>query len=180
MKKLLILTASILLWNLNIYSQEEKLEIEGAIQIGNAEDPTPDPGTIRFNPANNDFEGWDGTQWWSLTNKPAPPFTDVEESKLTASDGAAGDYFGRSVSISGDYALIGAWRDDDNGSSSGSAYVFIRSGTTWTEQAKLTASDAAADDRFGLSVDISGDYALIGAYGDDDKGSSAGAAYFFK
>ena len=86
-----------------------------------------------------------------------------EEAKLLASDGATGDYFGWSVALSGDYALVGAYKDDDNGSSSGSAYVFVRSGSSWSQQAKLLASDGAADDRFGYSVALSGDYALVGA-----------------
>ena len=54
--------------------------------------------------------------------------------------------------------------DDDNGSDSGSAYVFTRTGTTWTEQAKLTASDGAADDQFGSSVAIAGDTIVVGAW----------------
>ncbi|MEA1966066.1 MAG: FG-GAP repeat protein, partial [Euryarchaeota archaeon] len=84
------------------------------------------------------------------------------EVKLTASDGAAGDFFGYSVAISGDYAVVGAREDDDAGSASGSAYIFKRDGTVWTEQAKITASDGAAGDLFGMSVAISGDYAVVG------------------
>ena len=98
--------------------------------------------------------------------------------KLTASDGAVADYFG-SVSISGDYAIVGAWGDDDNGLDSGSAYIFKRSGSNWNQVAKITASDGAAGDTFG-SVSISGDYAIIGAYGDDDNGLDSGSAYIFK
>ena len=103
----------------------------------------------------------------------------TQQAKLTASDGAFGDSFGRSLSIDGDTALVGAWHDDDYGSRSGSAYVFVRSGTTWTQQAKLNASDGAKDDWFGYSVSVSGDTALVGAYGDDDKGSVSGSAYVF-
>jgi hypothetical protein len=97
-----------------------------------------------------------------------------QEAKLVASDGVAGDRFGWSVSISGDYAVIGACNDD---SSRGSAYVFKRSGTSWSQEAKLVASDGAAGDYFGISVSISGDYAVIGAYYDD---SVRGSAYVFK
>ena len=103
--------------------------------------------------------------------------------KLTASDGAARDYFGYSVSISADgtTALIGAYADDDKGSNSGSAYVFKYNGTSWSQQSKLTASDGAASDNFGSSVSISSDgtTALIGAYFDDDKGADSGSAYVF-
>ena len=103
----------------------------------------------------------------------------AEQAKLTASDVAEDDQFGVSVSISGDYALVGALGDDDAGSTSGSAYIFMRNGSSWTEQAKLTASDAAADDLFGFSVSISGDYAVVGAYLDDDAGDKSGSAYIF-
>ena len=103
----------------------------------------------------------------------------TEEAKLLASDGAAGDYFGNAVSVSGDTAVMGAFGDDDNGNNSGSAYVFVRSGSLWTEQAKLTASDGAADDRFGWSVSVSGDTAAVGAWGDDDNGTDSGSAYVF-
>ena len=104
----------------------------------------------------------------------------TQQAKLTASDAAAGDQFGRSVSISGDTALVGAVGDDDAGSDSGSAYVFVRSGTTWTQQSKLTAGDAAAFDFFGFSVSISGDTVLVGAQGDDDAGTASGSAYIFE
>jgi len=103
----------------------------------------------------------------------------TEQAKLTASDAAAGDFFGFSVSISGDTAIVGAHGNDDTGSNSGSAYVFVRSGTTWTEQAKLTASDAAAFDNFGFSVSISDDRAIVGARLDDDAGGNSGSAYIF-
>ncbi|MBN1256229.1 MAG: hypothetical protein JXA52_00835 [Planctomycetes bacterium] len=109
----------------------------------------------------------DGTSW-------------LEEDKLTASDGAFGDYFGKSVSISGDYAIAGAMFNDDHGSNSGSAYIFKRTGSTWAQQAKLIPSGSAADDFFGCSVAISGDYAVVGAVGCDGIGGDFGAAYIFK
>ena len=102
-----------------------------------------------------------------------------ESEKLTASDAAFSDRFGFSVSIEADRALIGAWRDDDNGIDSGSAYVFDLVGGVWTETQKLTASDGAPDDFFGFSVSLSGDRALIGSQFDDDNGSDTGSAYVF-
>ena len=102
-----------------------------------------------------------------------------ESAKLLASDGAAGDVFGFEVAVSGDTAVVGAFRDDDKGTESGSAYVFVRSGTTWTQQAKLLASDGAAGDEFGFSVAVSGDTAVVGAFRDDDKGTESGSAYVF-
>ena len=103
----------------------------------------------------------------------------TQQAKITASDAASSDYFGYSVEIYGDYAIVGAYRDDDDGSNSGSAYIFVRDGTSWSQQAKLTASDAASNDRFGWSVAIYGDYAIVGAYMDDDDGSASGSAYIF-
>ena len=103
----------------------------------------------------------------------------TEQSKLLASDGAATDIFGHSVSISGNTGLVGALQDDPSGLNSGSAYVFVRSEGVWTEQAKLVASDGAASDFFGYSASLSGDTALVGATGDDDNGSFSGSAYVF-
>jgi hypothetical protein len=103
-----------------------------------------------------------------------------EQAKLTASDGVSGHHFGNSVSISGDYAIVGAPYNDDNGSQSGSAYIFKRDGTNWPQQDKLLAADGAVSDYFGYSVSISGDYAIVGACGDDDSGTVSGSAYIFK
>ena len=103
-----------------------------------------------------------------------------EQAKLTASDAAEGDIFGQAVSLSGDYAIAGAWGDDDNGANSGAAYIFRREGSAWIEEAKLTASDAAEADNFGFSVFLDGDYAVIGARQDDDNGLNSGSAYIFK
>ena len=102
-----------------------------------------------------------------------------EQAKLTAIDSAASDYFGRSVSLSGDSLAIGAYGDDDNGSASGSAYLFIRSNGVWSQQGKVTAADGAEGDQFGYSVSLSGDNLGVGAYGDDDNGESSGSAYLF-
>ena len=116
----------------------------------------------------------------ALTAIPKPAYAQISEFKITASDGARNDRFGYSVSISGDYAIVGADSDDDNGIFSGSAYVFKRSGTSWTQEAKLLASDGATGDQFGFSVSISGDYAVVGAFADDDNGENSGSAYLFK
>ena len=101
------------------------------------------------------------------------------QAKLTADDGAAGDQFGHAVSASGETVVVGAFKDDDRGGSSGSAYVFVRSGTLWSQQAKLTAADGSASDYFGYSLSINGDAVTVGAYQDDEKGSASGSAYVF-
>ena len=103
----------------------------------------------------------------------------TQQAKLTASDAAEGDNFGRSVAVSGETAVVGASANDDAGSNSGSAYVFVRSGAAWTQQAKLTASDAAEGDNFGTSVAVSGETAVVGANANDDAGSTSGSAYVF-
>jgi hypothetical protein len=87
---------------------------------------------------------------------------------LTASDGEAGDNFGNSVSLDGDTLAVGV-RYDDVGANSiqGSVRVFVRSGSTWTAQATLTASDGAASDLFGSSVSLDGDTLAVGVPYDD-------------
>ena len=104
-----------------------------------------------------------------------------QSAKLVASDGELFDYFGNSVAVSGDTVIVGAYYDDDKGSASGSAYAFEKpeggwSGTLW-ESAKLLATDGYAGDRFGWSVAISGDTAVVGAWGD---AYWSGSAYLFE
>ena len=118
--------------------------------------------------------------------KPGTGWEDATDVRLTASDAADEDDFGESVSISGDTAIVGASGDKvgSNNTETGSAYVFIEPTGGWTnatnEDAKLTASDAEAGDRFGDSVAIDGDTALVGANEDDVGGTSdTGSAYVF-
>jgi hypothetical protein len=97
--------------------------------------------------------------------------------KLTASDGVADDRFGSSVSIIQDYIAIGAFYDDSH---AGSAYIFYNDGTNWIQEAKLIASDSAAEDIFGISVSMDGSNVIVGARTDDNEnGEDAGAVYFF-
>ena len=103
-----------------------------------------------------------------------------EVTKLLTSHG--NDFFGRSVSISsdGNTAIVGAYYDNDRGR--GSAYIYIRSGSTWGEETKLLASDGNDRDWFGGSVAISndGNTVIVGAMGDDnEKGINAGSAYIY-
>jgi FG-GAP repeat len=103
----------------------------------------------------------------------------AEQGKLTYSGGKFNDYFGNSVSISGDYAIAGAPYFDWFSANQGAAFIFLKTGSTWTWQERLTANDGAADDFFGLSVSIDGDYAAIGAPYDDGSFTDQGAAYIF-
>ena len=122
----------------------------------------------------------------ALMNGPAAG--QFDEQKLLASDGAAGDAFGRIVSFSGtpgnEVAIVGALNDDDNGTNSGSAYIYRRSGASWVQEAKLLASDGAASDYFGIYVWISGtpgnEVAIVGAFQDDDNGFNSGSAYIYR
>ena len=109
------------------------------------------------------------------TKPPTGWTTTTQTAKLTASDRAAGDGFGISVTTNGDTAVIGAHGDE-----TGSAYVYTKPAAGWTtntQTAKLTASDRAAGDGFGISVTTNGDTAVIGAYGDDHRGDESGSAY---
>jgi hypothetical protein len=127
----------------------------------------------------------------------------TQQAYLKASNTGEGDYFGISVSISGDTIVVGALfessnatgvngdQNNDNSSQSGAAYVFVREGTAWTQQAYLKASNTGAVDLFGCSVSISGDTIVVGAYQEDssatgvfgdqnkDDAPNSGAAYVF-
>ena len=105
----------------------------------------------------------------------------TQQQKLSASDGAEQDYFGGSVSLAGDTALVGAWLHEhsDLHAQSGAAYVYVRSDGVWTEQQELLASDTAAYDGFGRSVSLADDLAVVGSTGADGVVENSGAAYVF-
>ncbi len=109
------------------------------------------------------------------------PLFATEEARLFASVPAADDRFGTSVAISGNTVVVGAPFDNTAaGSDAGSVYVFVRSGTTWSQQAQLFAADAATSDQFGTAVSISGDTVVVGSPFDNwAAGSDAGSAYVF-
>ena len=103
-----------------------------------------------------------------------------QQAKLTAGDGTAFDYFGFSVTIDANTAVIGTLQDVGANFQQGSAYVFVRSGTTWTQQQKLLAGDGSANDSFGNSVFILGDTVMIGAAGDTNGANvRQGSAYLY-
>ena len=133
--------------------------------------------------AYRDDDGGSGSGSVYVFNKPTGGWATASGNvKLTASDATAGDEFGRSIAIDDDTVFIGASKDDDGGSNSGSVYVFTKPAGGWasaSSDVKLTASDAAANDNFGASAAIDGDTIVIGANGDDDGGSSSGSVYLF-
>ncbi len=119
-----------------------------------------------------------------IFEKPIDGWKDISETaKLSTTDGVDGDYFGYSIDISGDYIVVGAYRDDDNGEESGSAYLYKKPASGWTdktEDAKLLPSDGDLDEAFGYSVSISGDNIVVGAYWDNENGNKSGSAYIFE
>lgn len=114
-----------------------------------------------------------GTNWANM----------IETGKLMASDAGANDWFGQSICISGDLIVIGARKDDHVGETNGSAYVFEKPEGGWgtmTQTGKLTSSDAADYDMFGTSVSVSNNIIVVGANWDDDNGEKSGSAYIFE
>ncbi|MFN0130057.1 MAG: choice-of-anchor D domain-containing protein, partial [Verrucomicrobiales bacterium] len=127
----------------------------------------------------------------------------TQQAYLKASNTEEFDGFGNSVAVSGNTVVVGATGEDSNAtgvngnqsdnsaSSSGAAYVFVRSGTTWAQQAYLKASNSGEFDDFGQSVAVSGDTVVVGAYGEssnatgvngnqsDNSAERSGAAYVF-
>jgi len=138
----------------------------------------PQAGAFVYDTDKSAMYLYDGQRWLPLlTGDP----NRVPLSVRTASDGAEGDNFGRSVAISGDFAVVGA-PDKEIGSnaSQGAAYIFRRTANGWTEQTRLTANNGASFDYFGASVAISGNYVVVGAYGKTIGGAfNRGAAYMF-
>ena len=103
----------------------------------------------------------------------------AQPTKLTAFDGAAGDQFGRnSVAATADKIIVGAYYDDDNGSASGSVYVYDANDLS-AQPTKLTAFDGDTEDNFGYSVAVTADKIIVGAMGDGDNGAYSGSVYVY-
>jgi len=105
-----------------------------------------------------------------------------QQAYLKASNAAAGAQFGWSVAIHGDSVIVGARFESNIASNSGAAYVFTRTGTSWSQQAYLKLPNAASGDWFGTSVGIDGDFAIVGALVRGGSGTSniPGAAYIYE
>ncbi len=105
-----------------------------------------------------------------------------EVTKLTASSPENAAYFGYSLAVSGDYAVVGASGEDGGGTNLGAVYIFDKDfgGTNnWGQVAQLSASDGEDGDEFGSSVAVDGDYLIVGAFYEDGAGTSRGAAYIY-
>ncbi len=104
----------------------------------------------------------------------------TQQAILTASDGTSGDHFGNSVSISDNYAIVGAYQKDVGSNiNQGKAYIFYYNGSSWSQQQILTGSGGTTGEAFGVSVSINGDYAVIGANNKTVTHTHQGAAYVF-
>ena len=142
-----------------------------------------DGDTVVVGAYQNDDPGFDSGSAYLFTKPPTGWESTSTAAKLTASDGAAGDLFGNSVAVDGDTVVVGAFRNDDNGHDSGTAYVFTEPTSGWhdaTESVKLTDPDREPDDHFGVSVAMDGDTLVVGAPGESDSGSQSGAAYVYE
>lgn len=146
-------------------SPSSKLDVNGKIEIGD-DAGSASAGSIRFNSNTNDFEGYNGTDWVSLT-KSSSYYGNISISESfgkEGSDAVNNDYFGSSVFIDGDFAVVGSPFHDTNGNNGqGKAYVFEKSFGAWNEVAILTASDGLAGHQFGRGVSISGDVVIVGS-----------------
>jgi len=105
----------------------------------------------------------------------------IDEQKLLADDGGTGDVFGSAIALDGARVIVGADFDSDLANGAGSAYIFRLSGGAWAQEQKIHAADAGERDHFGVSVGISGVWAVVGAFGDkNENGVDAGAVYVFR
>jgi hypothetical protein len=102
-----------------------------------------------------------------------------QQAKLVASDAGFDHELGSSIALDGDVLVTGSIREGTGGTDAGAAYVYKRTGSSWSQAQKLFASDAAAGDLFGNDVAISGTALLVGAFHADDLGTHTGAAYLY-
>ena len=105
----------------------------------------------------------------------------TEESKFFANDGANGDWFGRSIALSNDTAVVGTFYTDAPLTDSGAVYVFVRNGTTWAQEARIVPADSTVNAYAGISVAVEGDTLVFGAFGPPMQGQAAyaGTAYVY-
>ena len=172
-------TGSVYVFDLdtNTWLQTIKLSADDGVSFGNSVSQSQDWILIGAN--YDDVMGNNSGSAYVFKYSPSVPNW-VQEQKLTPADGVADNHFGYSVSLSGNRALIGARASYLNSNAApGSAYIFDLDTNTdnWSQSQKLTATDSAVGDQFGVSVSLSGDKALIGANFNDGNGIESGAAY---
>lgn len=166
---------------LGVSSPTEKLEVDGAVVVGTTTGIKP--GTIRYH--NNDFQGYDGSKWVSLTKGGGewgyvPDRLVTERHRVEATNLTNNSRWGHSLSSESEVAIVGARNYDmpgPVGGGEGAAFIFIKSGDQWIEQTRINASDLQSGDNFGYAVAVQGDYVFVGA---PRAGSSdQGAVYIF-
>ena len=138
--------------------------------------PTLDGDTAIVSACYDDDMGADAGALYVFTHTDS---TWTQQAKLYAADAAAGELFGWEVSLDGDTALSSTYDWWNDTVTPGAAYIFTRTGTTWTQQAKLVGSDTVPGDTFGIAVALDGDTALVGAPNDKDQGTYSGSAFVF-
>jgi hypothetical protein len=149
-------------------------DVNAGIELGNRVANSGD--TIVFGDPHNDERGTDAGAAYVFVRDGS---SWVLQEKLLAFDGQDGNTFGVAVAVDGNTIVIGDSKNSQLASDAGAVYVFIKNGTSWSLEQKLTASDGAAADGFGSSVTIENDQLVVGAPGRDEKKSSDGAAYVF-
>ena len=171
-------SAYIFHFNGDEWVQQQKLiadDFAGGDQFGNAVSISGDYVIVGSKNCDSDVGILTGAAY--IFNRDGDEWTQTH--KLEADDKAAADYFGVSVAISGDWAIVGAWSDDlDGGNAAGAAYLFEHNGDDWNQQ-KIVANDAEAGDNFGINVSIDGNQAIVGAKGGNGDFEGSGCAYLF-
>ena len=163
-------------------AQIQASDADGYDDFGNAISITPDGGTIIVGAHRNDTGGTNNGAAYIFTLSGS---TWSQQAQIQASDAESMDHFGYSVDISenGNTAIVGSWNEDTTASNAGAAYIFTRSGTSWSQQAKIQHSGATQNDNFGSAVSITndGNMAIIAASAREDQVNyiSSGAAYIF-
>jgi hypothetical protein len=175
-------------------SPTQKLEVNGKIKLSD-DSGIPAAGTIRWDDSKEDFEGFDGNEWRSLTKQNNNYNSNCCEksglgtidyvAQATCDDGSQGELFGFSVDISDNYAVIGKpFESADGMVNKGSVYIFKRFGERWKSIHKLTAPDALGGDLFGYSVkikifeDLNTIYITVGAPGKQISGNAGQGAFY--
>lgn len=163
----------------------EALDVNGRIKVGNSTDSAVEAGTIRWNESTGDFEGYNGTEWLSLTPQRSKDWINEnvltsQSSHLSPSGNSLDDHLlGFSVCVSDDFAFAGAINDDIDSIDQGSVEVYRRVGGQWLQHAKLSSSQPRIDAGFGGAIDRDGDYLVVGARNDHGPQPNCGAVYVF-
>ena len=163
-------------------AQIQASDADGYDDFGNAISITPDGSTVIVGAHRNDTGGTNNGAAYIFTLSGS---SWSQQAQIQASDAESMDHFGYGVDISenGNTAIVGSWNEDTTASDAGAAYIFTRSGTSWSQQAKIQHSGATQNDNFGNAVSITndGNMAIIGARGREDQVNfiSSGAAYIF-